>query len=88
MDERAEPRRAVFHPEAQDEYDEILAYLEIERLTKATGTAEESFCTACLTGHYPVPVPLEDTKGVLEIDVTDSRLTDAESSDSSPRFPA
>ena len=65
-----------------------LAYLEIERLTKATGTAEESFCTACLTGHYPVPVPLEDTKGVLEIDVTDSRLTDAESSDSSPRFPA
>ena len=60
-----------------------LAYLEIERLTKATGTAEESFCTACLTGHYPVPVPLDDTKGVLEIDVTDTRLTDAdvESSD-------
>ena len=66
-----------------------LAYLEIERLTKATGTAEESFCTACLTGHYPVPVPLDDTKGVLEIDVTETRLTDAdvESSDSSPRFP-
>ena len=69
-----------------------LAYLEIERLTKATGTAEESFCTACLTGHYPVPVPLDDTKGVLEIDVTETRLTDAdvessESSGSSPRFP-
>jgi amidophosphoribosyltransferase len=67
-----------------------LAYLEIGRLTKATGTAEESFCTACLTGHYPVPVPLDDTKGVLEIDVTDTRLTDADvdSPDASPRFPA
>lgn len=69
-----------------------LAYLEIKRLTKATGTAEESFCTACLTGHYPVPVPLDDTKGVLEIDATETRLTDAdvessESSGSSPRFP-
>jgi amidophosphoribosyltransferase len=65
-----------------------LAYLEIERLTRATGSAEESFCTACLTGHYPVPVPLEDTKHVLEIDVTDARLSDAETSDSAPRFPA
>jgi amidophosphoribosyltransferase len=67
-----------------------LAYLEIERLTRATGTPEESFCTACLTGHYPVPVPLDDTKGVLEIDVTDTRLTDAdvETPDPSPRFPA
>jgi amidophosphoribosyltransferase len=64
-----------------------LAYLEIERLTKATGTAEESFCTACLTGHYPVPVPLDDTKGVLEIDVTEARLTDADVESSSPRFP-
>ncbi len=65
-----------------------LAYLEIGRLTKATGSSEESFCTACLTGHYPVPVPLEDTKHVLEIDVTDPRITDTESPDAAPRFPA
>ena len=28
----------------------------------ATGAAAESFCTACLTGEYPVPVPLDDAK--------------------------
>ncbi len=61
-----------------------LAYLELERLTKATGSSEESFCTACLSGNYPVPVPLEDTKHVLEIDVSNARLTDT---DSAPRFP-
>ena len=65
-----------------------LAYLEIGRLTKATGSSEGSFCTACLTGHYPVPVPLDDTKHVLEIDVTDARVTDPDSSDAAPRFPA
>ena len=43
-----------------------LAYLEIDRLTAATGSAAESFCTACLTGEYPVPVPLDDAKLLLE----------------------
>jgi len=43
-----------------------LAYLEIDRLTAATGAAAESFCTACLTGEYPVPVPLDDAKLLLE----------------------
>ena len=50
-----------------------LAYLELDRLTRATGAPPESFCTACLTGEYPVPVPLDDTKHVLELDVTDAR---------------
>jgi amidophosphoribosyltransferase len=44
-----------------------LAYLEIDRLTAATGAPREAFCTACLTGNYPVPVPLTDSKHVLEI---------------------
>jgi amidophosphoribosyltransferase len=44
-----------------------LAYLELDRLTTATGAPAESFCTACLSGVYPVPVPeLEDAKLVLE----------------------
>jgi len=43
-----------------------LAYLEIDRLTTATTAPAEAFCTACLTGVYPVPVPLSDAKHVLE----------------------
>jgi amidophosphoribosyltransferase len=47
-----------------------LAYLDLDRLTRATGAPPESFCTACLSGDYPVPVALtdRDTKTVLELD--------------------
>ncbi|MFN8034864.1 MAG: amidophosphoribosyltransferase [Acidimicrobiia bacterium] len=44
-----------------------LAYLELDRLVSATGAQPESFCTACLAGDYPVPVPDADTKQVLEL---------------------
>jgi amidophosphoribosyltransferase len=44
-----------------------LAYLELERLTRATGAPADAFCTACLSGSYPVPVPVTlDSKHVLE----------------------
>jgi amidophosphoribosyltransferase len=43
-----------------------IAYLELERLVTATGAPSESFCHACFTGTYPVPVPEADTKFVLE----------------------
>jgi len=43
-----------------------LAYLNLERLVAATGVAAESFCDACFTGAYPVPVPDHDTKLALE----------------------
>jgi amidophosphoribosyltransferase len=43
-----------------------LAYLELDRLVGATGASAESFCTACLSGEYPVPVPDADTKLALE----------------------
>lgn len=36
-----------------------LAYLDLDRLLRATGAPPESFCTACATGRYPVPVPVE-----------------------------
>jgi amidophosphoribosyltransferase len=43
-----------------------LAYLAIERLTAATGAPGSGFCNACLTGNYPVPVPVNLRKDVLE----------------------
>jgi amidophosphoribosyltransferase len=33
-----------------------LAYLELDRLVAATGAAASSFCTACFSGEYPVPI--------------------------------
>jgi amidophosphoribosyltransferase len=45
-----------------------LAYLDLDRLFVATGSPAESFCDACFTGRYPVPVPDHDTKLLLEDD--------------------
>jgi amidophosphoribosyltransferase len=53
-----------------------LAYLDLDRLTMATGASPDSFCTACLSGIYPVPVPFADSKHALE----DLQVTDAGSS--------
>ncbi|MFN2608210.1 MAG: amidophosphoribosyltransferase [Acidimicrobiales bacterium] len=36
---------------------DTLAYLDLDRLVTATGAAGSGFCTACLTGAYPVEVP-------------------------------
>ena len=35
---------------------DTLAYLELDALLAATGSAKSGFCTACLTGEYPVKV--------------------------------
>ncbi|MHB1535659.1 MAG: amidophosphoribosyltransferase [Acidimicrobiales bacterium] len=35
-----------------------LAYLSLDALKEATGAAGAGFCDACLTGNYPVAVPL------------------------------
>jgi len=43
-----------------------LAYLELAALKEATGAPNAGFCDACLTGDYPVEVPVTLTKGVLE----------------------
>jgi amidophosphoribosyltransferase len=45
-----------------------LAYLSWEGMLKATGEDPESFCSACFTGDYPVPVPelVKRSKLVLE----------------------
>jgi amidophosphoribosyltransferase len=43
-----------------------LVYITLDRLTEATGAANAGFCNACLTGDYPVEVPVTLRKGVLE----------------------
>ena len=43
-----------------------LAYLSLEGLLGATGADPEGFCTACLSGEYPTPVPIDADKLLLE----------------------
>jgi amidophosphoribosyltransferase len=45
---------------------DTLAYIDLDRLLASTANDPEAFCTACFTGTYPVPVPVELRKGVLE----------------------
>ena len=43
-----------------------LGYLSIEGLIKAIALPRDSFCLACFTGDYPIPVQLEMDKLALE----------------------
>ena len=45
---------------------DTLAYLSLDSLVEAVGAPGAGFCTACLTGEYPVEIPPEAGKGVLE----------------------
>ncbi len=45
---------------------DTLSYLTLDRLVDAVGAPGAGFCTACLTGVYPVEIPPELGKGVLE----------------------
>jgi len=45
---------------------DTIAYLSLDRLVAATGAVNAGFCDACLTGVYPVEVPVSLSKGVLE----------------------
>jgi amidophosphoribosyltransferase len=44
-----------------------LAYLQLEHLVEATGASGAGFCTACLTGQYPVTVGAGQAKDMLEV---------------------
>jgi amidophosphoribosyltransferase len=48
-----------------------LAYLALEGLITATGAAGSGFCTACLTGNYPVHVPGD---GRADVDIPEVDL--------------
>jgi amidophosphoribosyltransferase len=43
-----------------------LAYLTLDRLLESTGAVNAGFCSACLTGDYPVDVPVDLRKDILE----------------------
>ncbi len=43
-----------------------LAYLALDALKRATGVPGAGFCDACLTGDYPVAVPVRFSKDMLE----------------------
>ena len=43
-----------------------LAFINLDRLVEATGATGAGFCDACLTGNYPVQVPVGLRKSVLE----------------------
>jgi len=43
-----------------------LGYLSLEGLIDAVNLPKDSFCTACFTGEYPIPVQLELDKLALE----------------------
>ena len=43
-----------------------LGYLSLDGLIKAVGRPKNSFCVACFTGDYPMPVQLEMDKLALE----------------------
>jgi len=45
---------------------DTLSYLALDALLEAVGAPGAGFCTACLTGEYPVEIPPEAGKGVLE----------------------
>ena len=45
---------------------DTLSYLALDALVEAVGAPGAGFCTACLTGDYPVEIPYEAGKGVLE----------------------
>ncbi|MGI9601276.1 MAG: amidophosphoribosyltransferase [Acidimicrobiales bacterium] len=45
-----------------------LAYLTLDRLELATGAVNAGFCNACLTGNYPVEIPVSLGKHILELD--------------------
>jgi amidophosphoribosyltransferase len=45
-----------------------LAYLELPALVEATGAPKDTFCRACFDGEYPVPVPEQASKHLLERD--------------------
>ena len=57
---------------------DTLSYLQLDRLLDATGAVGAGFCDACLTGTYPVEIPVALTERVVDLPPkTDSRFTPA-----------
>jgi amidophosphoribosyltransferase len=58
-------------PEIRDYIDvDSLGYLSIDGLIRAVDLPKDTFCLACFTGDYPIPVQLEMDKLALETTLT------------------
>ncbi|MFC1955684.1 amidophosphoribosyltransferase [Chloroflexota bacterium] len=54
-------------PEIREFIDaDSLGYMSIEGLVKSIGLPKDTFCLACFTGDYPIPIQLEMDKLALE----------------------
>jgi amidophosphoribosyltransferase len=67
-----------------------LSYLTLDRLLSATGAVGAGFCDACLTGNYPVAIPVELGKHILEMPSSAPTTTNAlaDALDVTPTLPA
>ena len=67
-----------------------LSYLKLNRLLSATGAVGAGFCDACLTGNYPVEIPAELGKHILELPSEASTTTTglADTLEVAPTLPA
>lgn len=67
-----------------------LSYLTLDRLLSATGAVGAGFCDACLTGNYPVAIPVELGKHILEMPSSAPATTNAlaDTLDVAPTLPA
>ena len=45
---------------------DTLSYLALDRMVDAIGAPGAGFCTACLTGEYPVEIRSSAARGVLD----------------------
>jgi amidophosphoribosyltransferase len=55
-------------PEIRDHLDaDSLGYLSLDGLIRAVGLPRDTFCLACFTGAYPIPVQIEMDKLALEV---------------------
>jgi amidophosphoribosyltransferase len=51
-----------------------LGYLSIDRLIKAVALPRNTFCLACFTGDYPIPIQMEMDKLSLETSTEEEHL--------------
>ena len=54
---------------------DTLSYLTLDHLLKATGAVGAGFCTACLTGEYPVSIPQILTEQSRKMQAIDQSVT-------------
>ena len=63
---------------------DTLGYLSVDDIVESVGTPRDSFCLACFTGEYPIPVQLEMDKLMFEPEAEATAQTPAPTVDQRP----